>query len=282
MAPHNTNNCSGGVALQHVYNAFNNPKETRVKLAQKPYKIKCYSDILTRKSKVQKHQDVLDQQTRKTLLKVAEYMQATHYRPSIGNAEEEFSADTFADYVTSSILIANTCLDQVFKTLRIPKQDIKILQQEYGINGCEDLVTKQGQLLEKAESIGPQFLDKRKRTLFVKLAGYLELEARHLSNASLATKRKMLVDPVPHFTLDAFETYLVEETVTYVVNKAPKPEAFNLEWCRDLLTRWVQHLSQLFSKSQKEFIVYGPTQVGKSRSKDLIAAFCNLFAFLVC
>ncbi|KAL3909234.1 MAG: hypothetical protein SGILL_008167 [Bacillariaceae sp.] len=262
--------------LQHVYNSLKIPKDTQKKLAQKPYKIVRYGDILARKSRLRKHQNGLDQRTRNILLKVAEYMKATNYRASIGDDPDEFSMSSFADYVTSGVLIANVSLESILTTLQVSKQDIKTLEGEYGIYGCEDLVEKHGKLLEHSRSGASKLLDESTRRLLVKLAGFLEEAAFRLSKQSAPKHSHKRVNPVPQFSLDAFEKYLQRETVNYIVDRAPKPETFDVKWCRDLLMRWVQHLSEHYSKSQKEFIVYGPTQVGKSGAKASIAAFCKL------
>jgi hypothetical protein len=251
------------------------PIDVQIKLAQKPYKIKCYRDLLTKKSRLRKHQDGLDQQTRKGLLAVAEYMRASNYRVSAESGDADFSAEAFADYlkIKSRIRISNSSLDKVFATLKIPEQYIDVLKQECGINGCDDLVAKQDQLLQRTGSRG---LDNITKHLVVYLARYFEQEACRLSNRLPRKSRGKAVNPVPNFSLESFEKYLQQETVKYVVGRSRKPEAFDLQCCRDLLVRWVEHLSQHFGKSKKEFIVYGPTQVGKSRAKACIAAFCKL------
>ena len=246
-----------------------------MKLLQKPYKISEYRDILVRESMLQNHGNGLDKRTRLLLLRVADYMKATNYRPSAGDDRYQFSLSLFSDFLETryAVNIENVPLKEVFGTLNLSKQSIKALKDKYGIAGCKDLVEKQGKLLDNSEELSST-VDMVTRHRLVKLAGFFEKEAYRLSNDPSAKHNQKAVNPLPLFSLEAFETYVQDQGIDYIISKAVKPET--LSWQSPaLLGTLVQHLSEHYEKSQKEFVVYGPTQVGKTGAKALIATFCK-------
>jgi hypothetical protein len=265
-------------SLQNVYDFWQTPKKTRDILAQKPYKINTYADLLKRKRtilKPQKDAESVDKQTRLKLLKVAEYIKATceDYQTVSENNLAPFQEEGFCEFVTSSIVVSNTSLDDVYTALGVSSSVVKMLKCNFNIHGCSDLLRKRATLLSSIGEKTETCLNSRTKQLLVKLADYLEQEACHMTRER-KTQNTRAVNPVSKFSLSSFEEYLLQTTVEWLHDILPRPDAFSHEWCLTHLTRWVKQLSCPPSTNSLEFIVYGPTQVGKSCAKALLAAVC--------
>ena len=255
--------------LIRVYDLFRFSGKVRDKL-KRIHGIKRYVHIVSEtRCLIVNGMYAVDRRTHLRLTKVAEFIEW-----QIGERLKlSFTSEAFSNFTNRSfqIEISNASLEGIYQILKF-SPDVCIVLKELGVKGCWDMIQKKDVLCFGNNKISNRIM----RLRVFKLACFLKKEA---IQQGLACSDNKTVDPVKSFSLSTFQSYVRDTAIKSVVGRWGIPHAsFVQGWCQSQLNRWIEHLATFppLVKSRKEFIVYGPTQCGKTLSKAIIAALCKV------